>query len=337
MIVELVPIVDGITFIFGLCAIFILIRYRNYSTKASSRIILLTILSLVLFFSFSNMLEWSDVTNVLDQYEDVIQVMEPLFWGFLFYSFIQGFKQQELRESQSCLIEEKKVSELLLDLMTHDLINYNTVALGNMELLLELVEQDAELSKLVSEGIHSIRGSSLLIGNVRILHQLLEMREDFQLEPIRLISVIESAKEKTQGIYPAIPLELSFSPTTQDFVVAGHAILENVFINLFTNSVRYREPEQDVVSIDIEIHREESFTCVTYSDHGIGIPDKLKERIFDRFSVAPHERKGSGLGLSISKRIVEALGGDIRVTNRKESPNDFSAGVSFIIRLKSVM
>jgi len=335
MITEYVPVADGITIIFILIAFLFLIKFRGDPIKASSKIILLVILCLEIFFSFSNLLEWTGISSQLDQFEDVIQVVEPLFWGFLFYSFIQGFKQQELLDSQIQLRDEKNVTELLLDLMTHDLINYNTVALGNMELLSQFVAQDVKLSDLVTASMRSIKANSLLIENVKILHQMLEMKESFQIAPVRLIAVIESAKEKTQAIYPEYQLTIAFSPNNQELLVEGHAILENVFINLLTNSVRYRKPDQNVISIDIEIRQEGSFTFITYSDKGIGIPDDLKERIFDRFAVAPHERKGTGLGLSISKRIVESLGGDIQVVNRRDTPDDSSTGVAFILRLAS--
>ncbi len=333
MITEYVPVADGITIIFILIAFLFLIKFRGDPIKASSKIILLVILCLEIFFSFSNLLEWTGISSQLDQFEDVIQVVEPLFWGFLFYSFIQGFKQQELLDSQIQLRDEKNVTELLLDLMTHDLINYNTVALGNMELLSQFVAQDVKLSDLVTASMRSIKANSLLIENVKILHQMLEMKESFQIAPVRLIAVIESAKEKTQAIYPEYQLTIAFSPNNQELLVEGHAILENVFINLLTNSVRYRKPDQNVISIDIEIRQEGSFTFITYSDKGIGIPDDLKERIFDRFAVAPHERKGTGLGLSISKRIVESLGGDIPVVNRRATPDASSPGVAFILRL----
>jgi signal transduction histidine kinase len=260
--------------------------------------------------------------------------MEPLFWGFLFYSFIQGFKQQELQDSQIRLKDEKKITELLLDLMTHDLINYNTVALGSLELLTELINEDKDLRDLVSASTRAIKGNSLLIENVKILHQLLEMRDSIHLHPVSLRSVIDSAREKTQRIYSDIPLKLELVTKTETSNVVGHAILENVFTNLFSNSVRYRKPEQKEPQVQIKIEQDQAHIVVIFSDGGIGIPDDRKEHIFDRFSAEHPDSKGTGLGLSISKRIVESLGGEMTVSNRIDSPNESTDGVTFTIKLK---
>jgi len=334
MFEELIPAVDFITFISSLVALLILIKNRRYPLKISTKIILALILILTLFHSFSNLLEWSGISSALDPYEDIIQIMEPLFWGFLFYSFLQGFKQWELMESEKRLREEKKITKLLLDLMTHDLINYNTVASGNMQLLLELVKSDEKLSELIFTSLRAIKENSMLVDNVKILHKLLEIGEKIPLEPISLTSVLESARKKVQSIYPSFSLKLNLTLDETDYVVTGHAIIENVFINLLTNSVRYRKVNQQVIDIDIDITHDEDYVSVTLSDYGRGVPDERKERIFDRFALSQQERKGSGLGLSISKRILEALDGKIWVENRADSPNDFSAGASFRILIK---
>ncbi len=329
----LVSLIDLVTFLSSLLALIFIIFNKKHPFKSSTRIILVVILLLILFHSFSNVLEWSGSTSFLDPYEDVVQVVEPLFWGFLFYSFLQAFKQQELEDSKNRLKNEKNISHLLIDLMTHDLINYNTVALVNLELLSEQLNSDSNFLESVATSLQAIQENTMLVDNVKILHQLFEKEGIIETKAISLLFICESAKKKIQNIYPSFPINLSLNSEDSEILVKGHAILENVFINLFTNSVRYRKDSQQSINVEIDIKQDEEFVIVTYSDHGIGIHDELKDRIFDRFLLSNSERKGSGLGLSIVKRIVEALDGKIWVKNRFDCPNDYSAGTTFVIQL----
>jgi signal transduction histidine kinase len=104
--------------------------------------------------------------------------------------------------------------------------------------------------------------------------------------------------------------------------------LEQVIVNLLNNAVKYSPPGSDV-QISLEWADDDSIT-LTVQDHGPGIPVADRDQIFDRFyqggqRVVPGG--GMGLGLYISREIVELHGGDILA--------DFpeSGGTRFIIRL----
>ncbi|MFX0094131.1 MAG: sensor histidine kinase [Candidatus Hodarchaeota archaeon] len=328
-----VAIVDFITLVSSLVALLILVRGWRYRLGNDSKIVLVVIFIITIFHSFSNILEWTGISSALDPYEDVIQILEPLFWGFFFYSFLQGFRQHELQENEKVLEEKKMFSELLLDLMAHDIENYNQVTLGNLQLLQDFVKNDEEITELTKEAERAIMNSSMLVNNVKILNRLQEGK--IETEAILLTPLFESAKEKVQRIYPDLLLMFDLIIEQEDLLVAGHAILENVFINLTANAVRYRKNEQHTIKIEIEVRQDERGVLVSFMDYGIGIEDELKKQIFNRFALTRQERRGSGLGMSISKRIIEALGGKIWVENRPESLTDHSTGSVFKILLKT--
>ena len=90
--------------------------------------------------------------------------------------------------------------------------------------------------------------------------------------------------------------------------------LQQVIINLISNAINYTKEG----SIHIKLAENEAEIRVDISDTGIGVPEKDIPRLFDEFYRGSNvESKGSGLGLSISKRIIAAHGGKIWV----ESPN----------------
>ncbi len=109
--------------------------------------------------------------------------------------------------------------------------------------------------------------------------------------------------------------------------------LGQVLGNLIDNAVTFSPPDG---FIDLAAWRENGWVVITVSDEGPGIPDAKLGAIFDRFySERPKTEKfgtHSGLGLSISKQIIEAHNGGIRAENRQDGTGRVT-GARFIIRL----
>ena len=108
--------------------------------------------------------------------------------------------------------------------------------------------------------------------------------------------------------------------------VIAEDLIEEIFVNLFSNSVKYTDSPE--VKIDVLIRDyfigEVKYWMITVSDHGKGIPDLMKKDLFERFY---SKAKGSGLGLSIVKTLVERYKGKIWVGDRIYE--DYSKGTSF--------
>jgi heavy metal sensor kinase len=105
--------------------------------------------------------------------------------------------------------------------------------------------------------------------------------------------------------------------------------LAQVVTNLLTNAIQYNHEGGEV---RVKLERQTGFAVLTVSDSGIGIPPEDITRIFDRFHRADRSRTGgmnAGLGLSISKAIIDAHGGLIEVA----SPE--SGGTTFTVRLQT--
>jgi signal transduction histidine kinase len=94
-------------------------------------------------------------------------------------------------------------------------------------------------------------------------------------------------------------------------------LITQVLYNLMSNAIKFVEPEKGLVQIKVYTDLDE--IQIVVSDNGKGVPDELKELIFDKFFQAKNQTikkpQGSGLGLAISKRIVELHGGKIWVEN----------------------
>ncbi len=102
------------------------------------------------------------------------------------------------------------------------------------------------------------------------------------------------------------------------------ALLEQAFVNLIDNAVKYSEPES---SIEIEAAKNESEVTIAFRDHGIGIGQEHVPRLFERFyRIDPSRSRklgGTGLGLSIVKHIVSAHGGNVSVKSKPGKGSEF--------------
>ncbi len=103
--------------------------------------------------------------------------------------------------------------------------------------------------------------------------------------------------------------------------------LKQVLLNLLTNAVKFTPPGG---SVTITAERSASTVVVSVSDTGTGIADEDHERIFESFqqgSRSPQRTEGTGLGLTLCRRIVELHGGEIAVSS------EVGRGSTFIVRL----
>jgi len=111
-------------------------------------------------------------------------------------------------------------------------------------------------------------------------------------------------------------------------IVADREYLRQIFVNLISNAIKFNKPKG---KIDIEALRMKREMVISVKDTGIGIPDNMGDRIFERFfrvdKARSRELGGTGLGLSIVKHAVESHGGKVRCES------ELGCGTTFIITL----
>jgi len=116
-------------------------------------------------------------------------------------------------------------------------------------------------------------------------------------------------------------------PSDLPLVPLDSVLIEQVLINLLENAVKYTPAQSP---IEINAHQSGDTVVVNVADHGPGLADEEKQRVFDKFyCIRPnHVRNGSGLGLTICRGIIEAHGGQIWIENRNDG-----TGAVFIFTL----
>ena len=157
----------------------------------------------------------------------------------------------------------------------------------------------------------------------------------------RLIEAVAAiANERRHDGEPSIALTIERPPAggPKALVVIGHdSRLAQVFNNLFDNAHSFSPPGS---SVRVALRRRRSEIEVIVDDDGPGIMPHALDRIFERFYTDRPEQgfgQNSGLGLSISRQIIEAHRGTIRAENRPGPPDETGEptrlGARFIVRL----
>ncbi|WPU64334.1 sensor histidine kinase [Peredibacter starrii] len=150
--------------------------------------------------------------------------------------------------------------------------------------------------------------------------RLIMLFEHFDLSEM-VVDLIEQYKVTAEfsGV------EVLFSPTEKVSGMWDRFRLEQVFLNLLINGIRYgnRKP------IHITVKKEGNKALLSVRDEGIGIKSEDQKRIFERFERASHDKEvnGLGLGLYIANKIVTDHGGEIRLES------EFGKGSKFIVVL----
>ena len=149
-----------------------------------------------------------------------------------------------------------------------------------------------------------------------------------ELTSLDLVEIAKRSTELVEGAAQSRGISIHIqSPSTLD-VQADRNELEMVLNNLVSNAVKYN---RDGGRVEVQLEREGDYVRISVSDTGIGMTGEESAKLFGEFVRIKNEKTvkilGSGLGLSIVKRLAELNGGDVRV----ESEPD--VGTTFFVRL----
>jgi signal transduction histidine kinase len=175
---------------------------------------------------------------------------------------------------------------------------------------LTIIDEEADrLTELISNMLESARLQSNTL--------------PMNFQPVRLDAVIRDAMFRSKARYHIeVTANLPACPS-----ILGDAVrITQVVENLFSNAAKYAPGGM----IDISLREQKGNIIINFTDHGPGIPPEHLPYLFDRFYRVPGQTtasSGSGLGLFICKKIIEAHGGDISVKSR------MGEGTTFLITL----
>jgi len=222
----------------------------------------------------------------------------------------QLFRELKQRSAELEVASRHK-SEFLAS-MSHELRTPLNAVLGFSEVLLE--RMFGELNERQEEYLRDIHGSGKHL--LELLNEILDLSKveagrmelEYSTFPLRRLLDNTASMLRERASVHGIELRVEIGPGI-DEVYADELRLKQVVLNLMTNAVKFTGDGGTVV---VRATRSGAEVHIAVTDNGRGVPPEDRERIFESFQQGgrgPSQEEGTGLGLTLSRRIVELLGG----------------------------
>jgi signal transduction histidine kinase len=241
----------------------------------------------------------------------------------------------EIKELNARLLKQLAQKERLASLgqasaeFVHDLGNPLTIVWGYVQLLAKKLERSEEGG---AEKAASIKELNIIEQNVRLCRELLTMWQSYgsvEASPHKPISVSAILREVIKGansVAAQAGLELQANVCEEECLLMGDSIqinraIQNVIINAIQASAEKKGP------VLIDCTRKDFYVDIRVEDSGSGIDPSQMNKIFDPYFTTKQGKSGTGLGLYITKKVVEDHSGSIKVDSTP------GVGTTFTIRL----
>jgi PAS domain S-box-containing protein len=239
--------------------------------------------------------------------------------------------------------ELEKMREDLTHMIVHDLRSPLTSIMGGIHLSRQLIDRGtdaARVTKLLDIVADSSENMLELVNSLLDISQLEAGQMRLEIEARSLPDLVDGARERVVplALEGGVTLQVDLPPDLPQVAVDGD-LVTRVLVNLLDNAIKF-SPRGGVVRVtadgvsatlnleessDITPHRSIS---VSVTDMGPGIPEEYRDKIFEKFSQVEeqesHRGRGSGLGLTFCKLVVEAHGGRIWVESQMDQGSTFA-------------
>lgn len=241
-----------------------------------------------------------------------------------------------IASAEALLVVRDVTEQARLDQMKSDFINRAShelrTPLTTVIMMANLLREGGtpdEMQEYWGVLLSELNRQKILIERLLIAGRLESGTMKLEISPVDLVATLEESilAVKPIALKKKISIQLS-TPEKPSLVLADRSGLQQVFINLINNAVKF-SPEG--TSVDLVVTLRPEATLVGITDHGMGIPPEdlphLCERFFRARNVTLAEIPGSGVGLYIVKSIVEELGGSLAVESALQAGTTFTVGL----------
>jgi two-component system sensor histidine kinase KdpD len=232
-------------------------------------------------------------------------------------------------ESARVKTEVEQLRSALLSSVSHDLRSPLSAMMGAAESLqlldTRLAPQDRHelIDTLLQESRRLDRYIQNLLDMTRLGHGTLKIERDW----VAAADIIGSALTRLKRYFPAVRTE--FHTLGEPPLLYAHAALvEQALFNILENAARFSPPEEPVT---VSLSTVDNTCRIIIEDRGPGIPESVREKIFDMFYVVAdgdQKKHNTGMGLAICRGMIGAHGGSVRA----EAGSD-SKGTRFVVEL----
>ena len=283
----------------------------------------------------------------------------------IFYAGVVLKSDEDLPLGTLCVIDnvprklsDKQIRSLkMISKQIMTLLNYKKSLRKQEELSVQLLQKNVELESFASIAAHDLKsplaniiGSANLFSEIyakqideegRVIIDIIEKSgqrlkslidgllqfskiDDLSLLTKTKVNLVKLVKDLTKLIGNKDNLKISLN-TPLTSIETYPIILDQILINLFTNSLKYSNKK--IAEIELNVSENSSHYLFVVKDNGPGIAKKDQSVIFNLFHTAASEdqygNKGNGIGLATIKKIIEKIGGEIHVVSEEGQGAEF--------------
>ncbi|OBV38744.1 hypothetical protein ASR47_100760 [Janthinobacterium psychrotolerans] len=226
---------------------------------------------------------------------------------------------QQLRATQAELQRSLRMRDEFMSMVAHELRTpLNTLFLETQMRTLNLERGNLaafapeKLPKMVARDARQIRSMVRLIDDMLDVSRISSGKLSIRREAVDLAALVRRVAEDLAPCPDQLRVQVQDEAQIEGFWDGFR--VEQIVVNLISNALRYGEGKP----VDISLAKTRNSAVIEVRDHGIGIGAKDQERIFDAFERVVHQDRtgGLGLGLFITKQLVDAHGGAITLQSQ---------------------
>ena len=221
------------------------------------------------------------------------------------------------KEEAALLAQNEQLRANMLRTISHDLRTPLTSISGNASTLisggtaLDETARQQIYTDIFSESMWLIEMVENLLYATRIEDGRMQLNISVEI----LDDIVQEAVRHTERTHPKRNIIVDMYDEIIP-VMADANLIVQVIVNLMDNAVKYSDEDSDVT---VSVHLENEYAVISVSDHGTGISDEEKEKVFDMFytggSRSSDSRRSLGLGLAVCRSIITSHGGTISVSD----------------------
>lgn len=235
------------------------------------------------------------------------------------------------RQARQLAEEKRKVRFQFISVLAHEL----KAPLAAVDSYLKLMdkriagEKIDDYDKIIKRSIIRIDGMRKMIFDLLDLTRLESGQKKRELKHCNVVEAAKMSIETMAMQAKARGIEIDLKSDEQILLTADSGELDIIFNNLISNAVKYNK---DNGKVDVEIEKNNDDIIISVSDSGFGMTEEEQEQLFGEFVRIKNDNTrnilGSGLGLSILKKLVKLYDGTINVQSEKD------VGSTFTVMLK---
>lgn len=246
-------------------------------------------------------------------------------------SLLETIGSQTINAIQKAkLYDDDQAKSEFVSIASHELLTPISAIQGYLSMILEekMGEVDSQAHGYLEKVYSSTKRLHFLVKDLLSVSRIESGKMKVDLQSLDLVKTINETIDQLQFLADEKQLELQFNKPTSPLpsVLADSDRLMEVLINLIGNSIKYTPHGSVTVSVDSA--QSGNFLRVDITDTGIGMSKEAQTHLFEKFyRIASSQTTGivgTGLGLFITKSIMERMGGNVSVRSKQEEGSTFS-------------